>query len=473
MKRCHVLACPRVFGAWLSALCLLVAPVAWSQPASTTGLWSPVMHWPISATHASLLPDGTVMFFGEFEEGMLPPMRWDPDTDELTELPHPGYNIFCSGHSFLADGRLLVTGGHVESHVGLADASLFDPFTASWVRLPEMNAGRWYPTNTTLSNGDVLVLSGEVNGSGDINQVPQRYLADSQMWRTFDGATRDLPYYPRMFLAPDGRLFFASPWRGALWFDPEGEGAWTKGPSSNFGGRSYGPAVYMDGKVLIIGGGDPPTDTVEEIDLTAATPRWRHVARMSIRRRQHNATLLPDGSVLVTGGSSSSGFDTAAGRVSHAETWTPATNTWKRLADSAGYRGYHSIALLLPDGRVLTAGGRHDHTAEVFAPPYLFKGPRPVLTSAPDTVTPGTTFDVATPDASRVSRVTLIALGSVTHAFDQNQRLLTLEFTRGEGTLELRAPTTNHHAPPGYYQLFLVDAAGVPSVGHMVRVLTR
>ncbi|MCP3102073.1 DUF1929 domain-containing protein [Myxococcus sp. K15C18031901] len=471
MERCRALVSSGLVFAWSAVVCLLAAPVAWSQSELTMGLWSPVMHWPLSATHASLLPDGTVMFFGEFEEGLLPPRRWNPDTGELTALPHPGYNIFCAGHSFLADGRLLVTGGHVESHVGLADASLFDAVTSTWTRLPEMNAGRWYPTNTTLSNGDVLVLSGEVNGSGDINPVPQRYLAQSQTWKTYESATKDLPYYPRMFLAPDGKLFFATPWRGTLWFDPEGEGTWTKGPSSNFGGRSYGPAVYLDGKVLIIGGGDPPTDTVEEIDLNAATPRWRHVAPMTTRRRQHNATLLPDGTVLVTGGSSSGGFDTAAGSVAHAELWSPTTNTWRRLADSAGYRGYHSIALLLPDGRVLTAGGRHDHTAEVFAPPYLFKGPRPELTDAPATVSPGATFDVVTPDAARIARVTLIALGSVTHAFDQNQRLLTLDFTRGDGTLTLRAPPTHHHAPPGDYHLFLVDTSGVPSIGRRVRVL--
>ncbi|HYI03179.1 galactose oxidase-like domain-containing protein [Hyalangium sp.] len=430
------------------------------------------MAWPLSATHTSLQPDGKVMFFGEFDEGDDPPRRWDPVTNTLSALPTAGYNIFCAGHSYLADGRLLVTGGHIASHVGLNDASLFDPFTGTWSRLPDMNAGRWYPTNVTLPNGDVMVLSGEINGVSDINEIPQRYLAASRTWRTMTSARLDMPYYPRMFLAPNGRLFFAAPWRATRFMDPNGTGSWSSGPSSLFGGRSYGPAVMLDGTVVIIGGGDPPTATVELIDLNVASPTWRYVASMSVRRRQHNATLLPDGTVLVTGGSSGSGFDNAGARVFHAEVWNPVTNRWTRLASNSIYRGYHATALLLPDGRVLSAGGRHARSAEIFSPPYLFKGARPTVSSAPGVVTPGTTFTVGTPEAARIVKVTLIALGSVTHSFDQNQRLITLGFTRGTGSLTITAPPGNTVAPPGYYQLFLVNDLGVPSHGSMVRVST-
>jgi Domain of unknown function (DUF1929) len=127
-------------------------------------------------------------------------------------------------------------------------------------------------------------------------------------------------------------------------------------------------------------------------------------------------------------------------------------------------------AVLLPDGRVLSAGGRNRNSAEVFSPPYLFKGARPVVSAAPGVVSPGTTFTVTTPDSARVTKVTLIALSSVTHAFDQNQRLLTLPFTRGTGSLTVTAPANNNLAPPGYYQLFVVSETGVPSVGRMVRI---
>ena len=462
---------PWVFAACLVGCAVLALPVQAQTPA-TVGQWSSVMTWPVSATHVHLQPDGRVMFFGEFAEGDLPPRRWDPATNAITTLPDPGYNIFCSGHSYLANGQLLITGGHDgASHYGLPDASLYDTATSSFIRLPDMLAGRWYPTNTTLPNGDVMVLSGEIAGSGDINLIPERYVAASRSWVALTGASLKLPYYPRMFVAPDGRLFYAGPQRLTRWMNnPMGASSWSTGPYSNFGTRSYGPAVFLDGKVYLFGGGDPPTATVEQIDLTSTTPVWRYMASMSAPRRQHNATLLPDGRVLITGGSSGSGFDNASTPVYYAELYDPATNTWTRLSSNTVYRGYHATALLLPDGRVLSAGGRNRRTAEVFSPPYLFKGVRPTVSAAPTTVTPGTTFSVSTPDAARIRKVTLIALGSVTHAFDQNQRLLTLGFTAGTSGLTVSAPANNRLAPPGYYQLFLVNDAGVPSVGRMVRI---
>lgn len=458
-----------VLALWLLGCAALAGPARAQTPAEE-GQWSSVMSWPLSATHTSLLPTGRVMYFGEFAQGDDPPGLWDPATGALSRLPAPGYNIFCAGHSFLADGRLLITGGHIESHVGLADASLWEPFTSRWTRLPDMNDGRWYPTNVTLANGDVMVLSGETVGTGIINELPQRYLAASGTWRDMTTARLKLPYYPRMFLAPDGRLFLAGPQRVSRFMNPSGTGAWTTGPSSNYGTRSYGPAVYLDGRVFLIGGGDPPTATVEMIDLNVASPVWRYMESMDTMRRQHNATLLPDGTVLVTGGSRGNGFDNKSAPVFHAEVYDPAANRWTRLASNTLYRGYHATAVLLPDGRVLSAGGRNANSAEVFSPPYLFKGARPVVGSMPSVVSPGTTFTVSTPDASRVTKVTMIALGSVTHAFDQNQRLLTLGFTRGSGVLTVTAPANNNRAPPGYYQLFLVNDAGVPSVGRMVRI---
>jgi galactose oxidase-like protein len=464
-----ILSQQRVLALWLVGCTVLAGPARAQTPAEV-GQWSSVTAWPLSATHTSLLPTGRVMFFGEFGQGDDPPGLWDPATGGISRLTAPGYNIFCAGHSFLADGRLLITGGHIESHVGLEDASLWDPFTSRWTRLPDMNDGRWYPTNVTLANGDVMVLSGETVGTGIMNEIPQRYLAATGTWRDMTTARLKLPYYPRMFLAPNGRLFLAGPQRLSRFMDTSGTGAWSSGPSSNYGTRSYGPAVYLDGRVFLIGGGDPPTATVEQIDLNVASPVWRYMAPMSTARRQHNATLLPDGNVLVTGGSRGSGFDNKSSPVFHAEVYDPAANRWTRLASNTIYRGYHATAVLLPDGRVLSGGGRNTNSAEVFSPPYLFKGARPVVSSVPGVVSPGTTFTVSTPDAGRVTKVTLIALGSVTHSFDQNQRLLTLPFTRGSGVLTVTAPASNNLAPAGYYQLFLVNDAGVPSVGRMVRI---
>lgn len=460
-------------------LALLIAvgallPLRTKAQPSVGGQWSEVFVWPTTATHMALLPTGKVLFIGEFEEGELPPLLWDPATGQLSELPHPGYNAFCAGHSFLADGKLLVAGGHIDNHIGEEETSVFDPFTLTWKQVDSMNAGRWYPTTTTLGHGDAVVFSGEVQASGDMNPLMQRYDAATETWKDLSNAPITLPYYPRMFLTPYGKLFCAGPLRAARIIDPNLPGAWYLGARASFtASRTYGPAVYLDGQVFLIGGGDPPTHSVERADLRDPMPSWRTMAPMSTPRRQHNATLLPDGTVLVTGGSSGAGFDNKTTPVRHAEVYDPTTNTWTSLASQAIYRGYHSTAVLLPDGRVLSGGGRRERTAEVFSPPYLFKGPRPTVTFAPETVRPGTSFFVGTPDAESITKVTLIALNAVTHAFDENQRLLTLNFSRTADGLNIEAPVNNNYAPVGYYQLFLVNDAGVPSMGRMVRVVAE
>lgn len=447
----------------------LWGPSAAAQTPAESGQWGPLMTWPISATHTHMLPTGKVFFFGEFDEGFWPHL-WDPDTGTVTELTPPHYNVFCSGHSFLADGRLLITGGHVDSHVGEPHATIFNPFTSEWEHAPDMNDRRWYPTNTTLPNGDVIVLSGETVDSGATNELPQRFDVASGTWRNLSTAMKDLPYYPRMFVAPNGKLLYVGPGRTSRYLDPEGTGTWFETVNTNFGdSRTYGGAVMFDSKILLVGGGDPPTNTVELLDLNNPTPTWQSMAPMTAARRHHNTTLLPDGTVLVTGGSSAAGFNNSAGAVKYAEVWNPATNTWTPLASGLAFRGYHSTTVLLPDGRVLSAGGRLVRNAQVFSPPYLFKGPRPTIGSAPDVLTPGTRFFVSTPDTG-IQKVTLVAMGSTTHAFDENQRLVTLTFAQSEGGLSVFAPASNIAAPPGPYMLFLVNEQGVPSVAKIVHV---
>jgi len=436
---------------------------------SLEGEWGPVMTWPAPAVHLHMLPTGKVLFFPEFAEGDVPYL-WDPDTGVVRTAAPPGLNVFCAGHAFLADGKLLVAGGHVDSHVGLPTALLFDPFTESWTRIPDMNDGRWYPTVTTLATGEALVLSGEMHAAGMGNPLPQVWEPGGGAWRDLTSAVLELPYYPRAFAAPNGKVFVAGPHGTTRYLDPSRPGAWTTVGSRKVPGRSYGPGVLYDvGKVLMAGGGDPPFSSAEVIDLGAAKPAWRLVAPMSVARRHANATLLPDGTVLVTGGSSGAGFDASTAPVFHAELWDPASETWTRLGSAARYRGYHSTAVLLPDGRVLTAGGRKERTAQIFSPPYLFKGPRPEVSAAPEAFGPGARFSIAVSDAADVAQVTLVRLGSATHAFDQNQRFLRLPFTRGTGTLEVEAPATHLVAPPGHYFLFAVSSAGVPSIARVVR----
>jgi hypothetical protein len=278
-----------------------------------------------------------------------------------------------------------------------------------------------------------------------------------------------------MYVSPkDGTVFNAGPDYQTGYLDPA-TGAWAVGPSSNGGVRGEGTSVMYDtGKILIVGGG-VPTNSAEIINLNDAFPAWQGVGAMANARRHVNATVLPDGTVLVTGGTSLGG-NNEAGAVYPAELWKPTTpGQWTTLARMRIPRLYHSTAVLLPDGRVLStgggfgAGGTNYYEVEIFSPPYLFKGARPMITSAPASVGYGQTFSVATPNAPDITKVTLVRLSSVTHSFNQDQRLATLNFTRLSGSLNVTAPANGRITPPGHYMLFILKA-GVPSEGRIIRI---
>jgi galactose oxidase len=444
--------------------------------ASTVGQWTPVQTWPFMAAHAHLLPNGKVLFWPSFDLGNNPTL-WDPVANTFSPANTAAYNIFCSGHSLLQDGSLLVTGGHnSSSDYGYAYASVFSSTTNTWTQMSDMNDARWYPTNTTLPSGDVLVVSGEIT-PGVYNTLPQVWHPATNSWRNLSTAQLQQPLYPMMFVAPNGRAFVAGPDQAGRYLNTGGSGAWTLVGNFNYSRwRDYGSAVIFDGKILIAGGdgGDSTiaaTSTAETIDLNAAQPSWQYTSPMANARRQHNLTLLPDGKVLVTGGSGGYGFDNASYPVYPGEIWDPATGAWTTMASITVYRGYHSTALLLPDGRVLSAGGEQTGaSAEIYSPPYLFKGTRPAITSAPSRVKYKRVFFVATPDATSIGQVTLIRLGSVTHSFNQNQRLNHLQFAQASGGLNITAPQNGNLAPPGHYMLFLVNSNGVPSVASILQI---
>src|SRR5438045_1137406 len=209
-----------------------------------------------------------------------------------------------------------------------------------------------------------------------------------------------------------------------------------------------------------------PTATVEIIDLNNATPTWSYTGSMNGPRKLHNATLLPDGKVLVTGGSKSvQGPNQESTDPAYtSEMWDPATGTWQIMASFTQYRGYHSIALLLPDGRVLSAGGNGKKTGEIYSPPYLFQGARPTISSAPTGVSYGQSFFVGTSDATSITKVTIIPLASVTHSFNMSQRIIRPSFSLASGGLNVVAPSSQNTAPPGYYMLFILNGNGVPSI---------
>lgn len=465
--------------------------VSFDHPANAAllGQWdNAVLSWPSQAVaiHANLLPDGRVMTWGRT---VHQPVLWNPVTGSFGSATEPA-DLFCSGHTLLADGRILVAGGHsgVDGK-GILSSELYDPVSNSWQAGPDMRNGRWYPTNTTLASGEVLTISGG-DTAGVLNMIPEVWSPGGSngqgSWRALTGAAASLPYFPMMFVAPNGTAYVAGPNQSTGYLNTSGTGGWTAGPNRTFAGRDYGSAVMYDaGKILAVGGGSP-TRTAEVIDLNAgAAAVWRRVDSMAVPRRQMNATLLADGTVLATGGSNAAGFNTKPtdDRVLAAERWDPVTERWTALARQTHYRLYHSTALLLPDARVLSVGSGQpaatgltdDYTGETFSPPYLFKldgtpANRPTISSASDNVGYGASFTVGISSAAPIAKVTWIRLSTVTHATNMNQRMNYLAFTASGSTLMVTAPANGNLAPPGHYMLFIVDANGVPSIAKIIQI---
>lgn len=477
-----------LIGAVVALLSAAPAPQAPPGP-ETLGQWSGVMNLPIIPIHSHLLPTGKVLFWdrhisnGPAGDEEINPRLWDPVGDptmtNVVKSAHPIVEMFCSGHVFLRDGTLFVAGGHNGADgYGLVMSHTYDAVNDIWTRQADMNNGRWYPAASILANGDVCVASGSIV-PGSNNNVPQVYESATGTWRTLTTAVMHLPLYPMMHLAPNGKVFLSGPDPVTRYLDPAGTGAWSTVATTKYGGyRDYGTSIVYDaGKVLLLGGG-APTATAEVIDLNAAVPAWRLVGSMALARRQVSGVILADGQILVTGGSTGSGFNDGAGGVLAAEIWNPDTETFTTVAAMAKKRLYHSETLLLPDGRVLSQGGGHpaggagldQYNAEIYSPPYLFKGPRPTITAAPAVVAWGQSFPVETPDAASIARVHLIRPGSATHALNMDQRICRPAFGPGPGGLAVTAPANPAVCPPGYYMMFLVNADGVPSVARMIRI---
>jgi galactose oxidase-like protein/glyoxal oxidase-like protein len=436
---------------------------------ATVGKWSTPFYWPIIAVHLHLLRNGKVLSWGKFLDAQI----WNPATKTFTPVPAP-VNVFCSGHTDLPDGQLLVSGGHISDDQGLNTTTVFNPGTPAWLTKAPMARGRWYPTVTALANGQAVVIGGN-DANFTANPIPEVWTGSS--WRQLTTASRTVAYYPRTFLAPNGSVFYAGEGQGTYYLSTSGTGSWTWVANRLYGVRDYGSAVmYQPGKILYVGGGYT-TNTAEVIDLNQPAPTWQWTNPMAYARRHSNATILPDGTVLVTGGTSgNSTFSDEANAVYAAELWNPTTGTWTTLASNSVSRVYHSTTLLLKDGRVLhtgsgdASGAINHYDAELFSPPYLFKGPRPQLTQAPTQVYYAQGFFLATPDPNAISRVTIIRLGSVTHAFDMNQRFNELTFTPAAGGLNVSPPTDPNLAPPGQYMVFILNATGVPSAGRLFRL---
>ena len=529
-----------------------LAPVApQTDDPLVVGAWEGPYPWPLLPIHVSVGPNGKVLAWqrpklAHLGQPDIPQYTvWDPATNTFTSsapFGQPGAiatDIFCAGQAFAPSGELLVAGGHATdvTGAGSADVNSFDFSNNNWSPLPKMNAGRWYPTVTYLANGEAVVVSGSKDEEKNVNTLPQVW--NNGNWRDLTNAQNVTPpLYPWMYLAPNGQVFNAGPNNDTRYLNTAGAGAWTRvgnvkivGSNKSRLNRYYGSSVmYDDGKVLIVGGTNNknstglPTNSAEAIDLNVPNPQWLPTGNMAFRRRHHTATLLPDGQVLVTGGTSASSFNNATGKVNSpvtepepsngrgvvlaAEIWNPETTNWTTMASMTVPRLYHSIAALLPDGRVLVGGGglpkgdgevsggvkigfcldktkpktpaQNDNCkllindghndVEIYSPPYLFKGTRPTIASAPTNVSYGQQFTVNTPDAADIAKVTWIRLPSVTHSFNANQRINRLSFGQVAGGLNITAPSDSKLCPPGHYMLFILNNNGVPSVAKIIQI---
>lgn len=465
--------------------------------ASQYGSWSEVVKWPVLAVHAALLPNGRVMAWDatpdDFDDDVQTTDNfttrvtvWDPETGLHFETPNDtNADLFCAGSAHTWDGRVLFAGGDSgrEGRNGpLSNTSLYDPWTNTWSQTDSMSAPRWYSSVAALSNGELLTFGGTYSPD-PIAEVFQF----NQQWR-------DLPLrvpftvsgdYSWLQATSSGEVMYLGPHNNLSTIATKAGGHWNMGPErDDIKYRGYGSyAVFDVDKALVVGGGD---STASAVVVDMSNQQSTPTDAMSIGRRQHNLTLLADGSVLATGGNSSGAtlldLDNS---VLTPEIWHPDTGQWQSMADMAVTRQYHSTALLLPDGRVLSAGGGycavcgeegyHAQNAEIFSPPYLFEddgvlATRPTLDEVPEQINFAKSFLVKTDEYSNIQRAHLIKLGSATHSQNQDQRLVPVSFEQQGGTLRITSPARREVAPPGHYMLFIIDEYGTPSMGEIILV---
>jgi hypothetical protein len=453
--------------------------------AAKMGEWSSVMPWPLVDVHMSLLYTGDVLMWDAWEFNGTPSVHlwnpnsqsWSPTFQSLASVPNPDSQMFCADQTMLSDGRILVVGGHNGADIGIKNTMIFDPASRQWTPVKDMNTARWYPTSIGMPDGRVLALGGEVTLGIDAN-VPEVYDPIGNTWQPMTQASLDIGQYPLSYLLPNGQVFIAAGNDNkSRLLNLATQGWQTLGDNPAATGTA---AMYRPGKILVSGGGtngaDPVQATAATIDLNQPAPSWIPTAPMIDPRYKHSLVVLPDGTVLAVGGSSIYSLVSQKG-VLDAEMWNPETGGWSLMAAEHDLRMYHSTALLLPDGRVLVAGGGRMspvtdfQTAEIYSPPYLFKGPRPTISSAPSSAIVGDQLAILTPDAARIKSMALVRLGSVTHTYDSDQRYVDLTFSRSNGALQASLPASANVTPPGYYMLFIVDSSGVPSVAKIIRVI--
>ncbi len=472
---------------------------------NSNGLWEGPYRMPLVPSAAAILPDGKVVTWSAYAKmtfggnnGRTATSIFDPVTKTATDrnVSNTSHDMFCPGTTMLSDGRLMVTGGSSDRVT-----SIYNPATDQWSRDANLNTPRGYHAMTPLSDGRVLALGG--SWSGARANKPGEVWSEGSGWQSKSGLadtrlyTADPEGYYRsdnhmwLFQAPNGKVFHPGPARNSNWIDVNGNGTVT--PSVARGDdvdALNGNAVMYDvGKILAVGGSTRYTGFdaskrayVFDINGGEGGVTVKRIADMAFKRVYANSVVLPSGDVIVIGGQEFGKQFTDEKSVFTVEMWNPETETFSQLADMRVPRNYHSIAILMKDGRVLTGGGglcgsctANHADVEIFTPPYLL-GPdgalatRPVLSNVPAQARPGNTISVDM-DTDTSHSFALVRTAAVTHSVNNDERRIPLQATaQGGGTFSLSLPSSANVLIPGNYFLFAMNASGVPSVGEIINV---
>jgi len=466
------------------AIIAIAGLVVGARADNVNGAWSQVYNWPLISVHAALTPDGRVLTYGTNGDGKQTGYFiydiWDPafapDSGHMTLSNMTLTDIFCSSQIILPQtGEILIAGGDNwtgtgTTNTGNNNSNIFDYGDNTLARSANMNRARWYSSATGMLDGSVYIQGG--NGGADFPEL--RRTDGTFQLLTGAGTSAYATLFPRNFLAPDGRVFGYDT-NGKMYFVSTANNG-SVSPigqfSSSSAGWTSGAAMFAPGKILQIGA----SGTVM-VDITGPTPVVTQIQGTATPRRWVSATVGPLGNVYATGGSEVENQMTNVAYFT--EIWNPQTATWYRINQPAQKaRLYHSAALLLPDASILVSGGgapgpQVNTNAEIYYPPYLFDengafAARPSIVSAPNTANAGDNLAVQVD--GNISRVTLVKTGSVTHSVNMDQRFIELAFSSSGNMLQVDLPISGGIMPPGYYQMFVVNDEGVPSMGSMLRI---
>jgi hypothetical protein len=475
------------------------------------GKWSEPFVIPIAGISSVLLHNGKVLFWAYDPAHYKDPevsnigvsYVWDPAsrTGHFVDTPE---NIWCGGQTVLADGRVFIAGGNLrfpdakapkgqQGWKGDASTYIFNPATETFIEQPEMAHGRWYPTVTQLPDNSAIITSGyDETGSEHVNELAERFIPSegaTGVGLLSAVASKPTPgLYPFQYVLPAGTMLQAGPQRVNSWLlDPAGWN-WSQLPRmrADHLGNANG-IVYTDAsgvpvrQMVMVAGGTQGRPNNEWLDGLSPQAGWRDYPKWNQQRHNANTVILPDGTLLTVGGNN--GDDTYNGTLYSAERYSAAADDlrgdWFEVAPHQIRAAYHSSAILLPDATVLlseddrvqTVEAAASHKFQVYSPPYLFNGQRPVV-AAPASVQRGVPFDLTATAGPkrRIAAVVLVAPGAVTHANDMHQRFIKLPMKVNGTLVTATVPDSAALAPPGYYMLFVVDSAGVPSVASFVHV---